>query len=241
MSVLDYLVPGSFQSDVQGTFTPKQFATITSTEFTPGRSDQGAFDQYMDMINQGYNISPEAYEILTSGKHDREAHFASMGLSDRVGDYYAGIFDPESEYYAFSKPGEQDPISSNIFAGGTLAQGFQRAGIGDYDPSMAKTASLSTLRALDPGSYSGMVRQQRGSLADKLMASRQMAQAQGGGFAGYGGRGAGEAAAEEQFTAGVQDVYGQVAQQRGLAMKTLQDRLKDYGGFISEQQGGQGG
>ena len=108
----------------------------------------------------------------------------------------------------------------------------------DDDPSMAKTAKLSTLRALDPGSYSSQISTRRGSLADKLTAARQRAQATGGGFAGYGGRGVGEEIAEAQYETGVQDVYGQVGAQRGQAMKTLQDQLSDYGTLISQQKGG---
>ena len=235
MSVLDYIVPSGFQSDVQSTFAPKQFNLLQAGEFTPGRSDQGDYDRYVDLINQGYQITPEAYEFLTADKNTRKAMERSADDSTYN---YGSMLNPESEFFAFYKPGELDDFTGNIFGGQTLAQGFQRAGVMDYDPSMAKTAKLSTLRALDPGSYSSQISTRRGSLADKLTAARQRAQATGGGFAGYGGRGVGEEIAEAQYETGVQDVYGQVGAQRGQAMKTLQDQLSDYGTLISQQKGG---
>jgi len=102
---------------------------------------------------------------------------------------------------------------------------------------MATTTALGALRKIDPGSYAKEISEQRGTLADRLVAQQQSAQQAGSGFAGYGGRAAGQELAQQQYEAGVQDIYSGVAQQRGQALQDLYSQLDDYGRLISQQQG----
>ena len=125
----------------------------------------------------------------------------------------------------------------NPFAGGSLAEGFRQAGLSDYEADMATTSALGTLRKIDPGSYTKEVSEQRGTLADRLVAQQQSAQQAGSGFAGYGGRTAAQELAQQQYEAGVQDIYSGVAQQRAQALQDLYSQLDDYGRLISQQQG----
>ncbi len=136
---------------------------------------------------------------------------------------------------AFIAP--QDAAVVNPFASGSLAEGFRQAGVSDFDADMATTAALGTLRQLDPGSYAKEISEKRGTLADRLVAQQQSAQQAGSGFAGYGGRTVGQELAQQQYEAGVQDIYSGVAQQRGQALQDLYSQLDDYGRLISQQQG----
>jgi hypothetical protein len=102
---------------------------------------------------------------------------------------------------------------------------------------MATTSALESLRKIDPGSYTKEISEKRGTLADRLVAQQQSAQQAGSGFAGYGGRTVGQELAQQQYEAGVQDIYSGVAQQRGQALQDLYSQLDDYGRLISQQQG----
>ena len=236
MSVLDYLLPKSFMSDVQTTFRPKKFETLSDQEFTPGRSDQDVYNQYVNMMEQGYFIDPKVYDVLTSSSNERAAFFESLGISDDVGSWYEGITDPESEYYAFTAPEDVKQIQ-NIFGGQSLAEGFQQAGVSGFDPSMASPMKLSSLRNIDPGSYAKETSMKRGTLADKLASRRATASQVGGGFAGYGRRNLAEDLAEQQFIEGSRSVMEDVNKQRADALSELYAGLEDYQGLISSMEG----
>tara|TARA_R100000951_G_scaffold31974_1_gene27302 strand:- start:11380 stop:12060 length:681 start_codon:yes stop_codon:yes gene_type:complete len=226
MSLLDRLIPAGFQSNVAATFSPKAYA-LTAEEFLPkwgeGVDPYARFKEIRDM---GYEPTQSFADILMSEEDDTD-----MSLESIV----SIMENPENSEYFVNKSAAS---GINPFSSQSLAEGFKLAGVTGYDPSMATTAKLSSLRALDTSSYAGQIAEQRGSLADTLVSRRQTAQSAGGGFAGYGGRAAGQEAAELAFESGVQDIYGNVGEQRSAAMQNLYGQLDDYSKLISQQQGG---
>lgn len=225
MSLLDRLIPAGFQSNVAATFSPKTYA-LTAEEFLPGWGE-GAhrYERFKEIREMGYEPTQELADILMSDNPTGSTY----DLMDTE------FLDPENSEYFVNKSAAS---GINPFSSQSLAEGFKLAGVTGYDPSMATTAKLSSLRALDTSSYAGQIAEQRGSLADTLVSRRQTAQSAGGGFAGYGGRAAGQEAAELAFESGVQDIYGNVGEQRSAAMQNLYGQLDDYSKLISQQQGG---
>jgi len=214
MSVLDYLLPKSFMSDVQTTFRPK---LIEEDDFPDG----GAYNIYKDLIAQGYGPTAEFMEMFDP----------DTGLSNLNPD--SSFLNPDSPAFMFTS---NQPI--NIFGGKSLAEGFEGAGVYDFDPAMAKPMQLSTLRGIDPGSYSKEVATKRGTLADVLSRQRAKASQVGGGFAGYGGRTVAEGLAEQQFEQGSQGIMEDVNKQRANALQQLYSELEGYGSIIGNMNTG---
>ena len=204
-SVLDYLLPKSFMSDVQTTFRPKSFNRLSSSEFTQGFYDASQFQDYGDLMDQGF--APRLY--------------------------LNALLDPEHELYGFADKESLQP-NVNIFGGQSLAEGFERSGVFDFDSDMAKPMQLSTLRGIDPGSYSKEISTKRGTLADVLSRQRAKASQVGGGFAGYGGRNMAQGLAEQQFAQGSQGIMEDVNKDRATALQQLYSELEGYGSVIGE-------
>tara|TARA_Y100001972_G_scaffold57291_1_gene70434 strand:- start:2291 stop:2968 length:678 start_codon:yes stop_codon:yes gene_type:complete len=220
MSVLDYLLPKSFMSDVQTTFRPK---LISEEDFPDG----GAYNVYKDLVAQGYGPTADFMEMIGLEYDNALEEWVAnnMGFSNIPAD--SPYLNPDSPAFMFTS---NQPI--NIFGGQSLAEGFERAGVYDFDPAMAKPAELSTLRALDPGSYAKETSMKRGTLADSLARQRAKVSQIGGGFAGYGGRNVAEDLAEQQFVEGSQAIMEDVNKQRANALQQLYSELEDYGSII---------
>jgi len=235
MSVLDYLLPKSFMSDVQTTFRPKTFEYEGFFEDV----DDSVYDAYSDLIDQGYSVDSSFAKKLSEGLFERMA-----GGFIRERDEFGNIlraYTPEqfeSEFLSTDSEGVKKYSAPNIFGGQSLAEGFERAGVYDFDPTMAKPMELSSLRALDPGSYAKETSMKRGTLADSLARQRAKASQVGGGFAGYGGRNVAEDLAEQQFVEGSQAIIEDVNKQRANALQQLYSELEDYGSIIGTMNTG---
>tara|TARA_R100000742_G_C4272338_1_gene91497 strand:+ start:574 stop:1275 length:702 start_codon:yes stop_codon:yes gene_type:complete len=230
-SVLDRILPQSFMSDVQSTFRPKNYAEILANEFTPSRDDHGDFETYLNFLAQGYQINPEAYDFLTATKDMREE------LEEEKGYSVSDFLNPDSPSFGFYKPEDVEP-TKNIFGGKSLAEGFSKAGVTDYDSSLAQPAKLSTLRKVDPASYSKEIGMKRGTIADVLARQKSKASQLGGGFAGYGQRGLASEVAQEKFQMGVEGLYKDVNEQRASALQDLYSELENYQSLIAPMQTG---
>jgi len=240
MSVLDYLLPKSFMSDVQTTFRPKSFNRLEAGEFTPGYSDRSQYESYLDMLDQDMNLTTEAYKFF-SAENKEERNRLAQEAAEAAGmvapqnfkstDYMEALFNPSHPLFGFADKESLQP-NVNIFGGQSLSEGFERAGVYDFDPAMAKPMELSTLRAIDPGSYAKEVAMKRGTLADVLARQRAKTSQVGGGFAGYGGRTVAEGLAEQQFAEGSQAIMEDVNKQRANALQQLYSELENYGSII---------
>tara|TARA_R100001463_G_scaffold25272_2_gene59991 strand:+ start:3259 stop:3969 length:711 start_codon:yes stop_codon:yes gene_type:complete len=229
MSVLDYLLPKSFMSDVQTTFRPRKY-DLTTDEFMPGwgESESQYYDVFQSLRDQGYEPTEEFADMLMEevpgSWNDRITKALEIkNILDAGGE--AGI---ESGMFL-----EANPSAPNIFGGQSLAEGFERSGVYDFDSAMAKPTKLSTLRGIDPGSYSKEVATKRGTLADSLSRQRAKASQIGGGFAGYGGRTVAQDLAEQQFAQGSQGIMEDVNKQRATALQQLYSELEGYGSIIA--------
>ena len=231
MNVLDYLLPKSFMSDVQTTFRPKRY-DLTTDEFMPdwGESESDYYDVFQSLRDQGYEPTAEFADMLMAEEPDNfvEKHIKQIrirNILDAGGE--AGI---ESGMFLEANP--STPV--NIFGGQSLAEGFERSGVYNFDSAMAQPMKLSTLRGIDPGSYSKEVATKRGTLADALARQRAKASQIGGGFAGYGGRNVAQDLAEQQFAQGSQGVMEDINKQRANALQQLYSELEGYGSIIDE-------
>jgi len=234
MSVLDYLLPKSFMSDVQTTFRPKTFEYEGFFQDV----DDSIYDAYSDLIDQGYSVDSSFAKKLSEGLFE-EYGDGFIRERDEFGNIVRGYTPEEfeSKFLSTDSEGVKKYSAPNIFGGKSLAEGFERAGVYDFDPAMARPAELSTLRALDPGSYAKEVAMKRGTLADALARQKAKASQVGGGFAGYGGRTVAEGLAEQQFVEGSQAIMEDVNKQRANALQQLYSELEDYQGLISSMEG----
>tara|TARA_R100000781_G_scaffold14941_3_gene12313 strand:- start:1113 stop:1835 length:723 start_codon:yes stop_codon:yes gene_type:complete len=235
-SVLDYLLPKSFMSDVQTTFRPKSFNRLQASEFTPGFHDPTPFEKYGFWMDEGQAPTQEAYRMFSEGsetERERLAKASGFTGSEGVMNYLKALVDPQSDFFGFKSKENLQP-DVNIFGGQSLAEGFERSGVYDFDPAMAKPMQLSTLRDIDPGSYSKEVATKRGTLADSLSRQRAKASQIGGGFAGYGSRAVAQDLAEQQFAQGSQGIMEDVNKQRADALQQLYSELEGYGSIIGE-------
>tara|TARA_R100001594_G_scaffold26641_2_gene51325 strand:- start:34 stop:711 length:678 start_codon:yes stop_codon:yes gene_type:complete len=223
-SILDYLLPKSFMADVQATFRPKQYDKVGKFYLDTGKGkdyfDDKYYDAYLDLLEQGYQPTQSFYDYISD-----EGNINTMRM---------GYFDPYSQYFAFKSPEDVKQIK-NIFEGHSLAEGFEQAGFPDFDPSMARPAELSTLRKLDPGSYTRKVAGGRDTLIEALARQRQQAGQLGSGFAGYGRRGLVEDLAQRQYQFGVEGIYEDVNQQRAQVLQDLYAQLGDYQSLIGNK------
>ena len=233
--ILDVLLPKSFLSDAQTVFEPIDYGTIAGDAFTPDRSDGGMYQNYLDKLQEGFLLNPEAYDVLTMSKEERESYFADLGISDNVGDYYEGLFDPSSEYYGFVDPSQTSDV--DLFSGQSIMEGFGRAGMPDVTKNMARPLQLSTLRKLDPTQYSGQMAEKRQTLSESLATQREKASQLGGGFAGYGKRNIAEDLAQEKFRTGVESVQEGINKQRATALQDLYTELENYRSTLSDYTG----
>jgi len=230
MNVLDYLLPKSFMSDVQTTFRPKTF----EYEGFFKDVDDSVYDAYSDLIAQGYSVDSSFAKKVSEGLFDRVPTTNFISEKDEFGNI-VGAYTPEefeSKFLSTDSGGVKKYSAPNIFGGQSLAEGFERSGVYDFDPTMARPAELSTLRKIDPGSYSKEVATKRGTLADVLSRQRAKASQVGGGFAGYGGRTVAEGLAEQQFAQGSQGIMEDVNKQRADALQQLYSELEGYGSII---------
>ena len=237
--LLDSLLTPSFMSDVQTTFMPKQY-NITAGEFTPGIDDRETYDAFLDLQKQGYQPTKEMADMMMltgdykkDGLLIRNKKTGAVMTKEQYTNRLKDMMSPESGMFL-----SESAAAPNIFSQASLAQGLARSGVEGGRAGMVKPMKLSSLRGIDPASFSAQIGQRRGSLADRLVGQRQAAAATGGDFAGYGGRAAGTAAAEEAFESGVQNIYGDVGKQRGQALQGLAKELADYQGLIKTVQGG---
>ena len=237
--LLDSLLTPSFMSDVQTTFMPKQY-NIAADEFTPGVNDQATYDAFLEMQKQGYQPTKEMADMMMlTGDYEKDGAYiknkktGELMTKERYTDQLKNMMNVDSGMFL-----SESAAAPNIFSQASLSQALARSGVEGGRAGMAKPMKLSSLRAIDPASFSAQVGQRRGSLADRLVGQRQSAAATGGDFAGYGGRADATNAAEEAFESGVQNIYGDVGRQRGQALQGLAKELADYQGLIKTVQGG---
>ena len=260
-NVLDYLLPQSFMSDVQTVFKPKNSTgyginKLQSSQFTPGFKDANNYSVYSNLLDQGYQPTQEMQDIIQN---------SNVGFVDRYGKFYkdnrdsrgrriSGLtpvisynnkmypadqflktfMDKDSDEFGFAK---KDIPAPNLFSGESMAQGFERAGLSDYDPAMTKPLKLSSLRNLDAGSYTGELESKRATLAQGLQSNLRQASQIGSGFAGYGQRNIASNLAQNQYSQGIEGVYQGINQQRATALQGLYSSLDDMRGLISKNNG----
>ena len=231
MNVLDYLLPKSFMSDVQTTFRPKTFEYEGFFEDV----DDSVYDAYANLTDQGYSLDSSFADKLSKGLFE-EYGDGFIRERDEYGNivrgYTPGQF--ESEFLSTDSEGVKKYSTPNIFGGESLAEGFERAGVYDFDPAMANPMKLSTLRGIDPGSYSKEIGMKRGTLADALTRQRAKISQIGGGFAGYGQRGAAQDVAQQQFQTGAEGIYEDINKQRTGFLDQLYSELEGYGSTIDK-------
>jgi len=234
MNVLDYLLPKSFMSDVQTTFRPKKY-DLSKDEFMPGwgESESKYYDVFQSLRDQGYEPTEKFVDMLMEEEPDSLYDKVVKQIEIRNILDAGGEDGLESGMFL-----EANPSAPNIFGGQSLAEGFERSGVYDFDPAMAQPAKLSTLRGIDPGSYSKEVATKRGTLADSLSRQRAKASQIGGGFAGYGGRTVAQDLAEQQFAQGSQGIMEDVNKQRADALQQLYSELEGYGSIIGNMNTG---
>ena len=76
--------------------------------------------------------------------------------------------------------------------------------------------------------YQPQIEEQRGSLIDKLIGRKKLAGAEGGGFAGYGGRERAGQQLAQSFTGGVEDIYTGIEKQKASGLQDIYDVLSQY-------------
>ena len=255
MNVLDYLLPKSFMSDVQTTFRPKSY-DLTKDEFMPGwgESESQYYDVFQSLRDQGYEPTEKFVDMLMAASpgerytnfnptdpdtYGPNLKYATTGDKTENPEWTEAASKIMNILSAGGKAGlesgmfyDRNAPAPNIFGGQSLAEGFERSGVYDFDSAMAKPAKLSTLRGIDPGSYSKEVATKRGTLADVLSRQRAKASQVGGGFAGYGGRNIAQGLAEQQFAQGSQGIMEDVNKDRATALQQLYSELEGYGSII---------
>ena len=76
--------------------------------------------------------------------------------------------------------------------------------------------------------YQPQIEEQRGSLIDKLIGKKRLAGAEGGGFAGYGGRERAGQQLAQSFTGGVEDIYAGIEKQKTAGLQDIYDIMSQY-------------
>ena len=255
MNVLDYLLPKSFMSDVQTTFRPKSY-DLTKDEFMPGwgESESEYYDVFQSLRDQGYEPTEQFADMLMADSPGSRYSWRMVDVeNEETGeierkwqryenpDWTAGTSEIMNILSAGGEAGlesgmfyDKNAPAPNIFGGQSLAEGFERAGLDDFDPAMANPMKLSTLRGIDPGSYSKEIGMKRGTLADALTRQRAKISQIGGGFAGYGQRGAAQDVAQQQFQTGAEGIYEDINKQRTGFLDQLYSELEGYGSTIEK-------
>jgi len=251
MNVLDYLLPKSFMSDVQTTFRPKSY-DLTRDEFMPewGESEEYFYDVFQSLRDQGYEPTEQFVNKLMADSPGSQ-FLRRRVKDDETGKYKWETYENpdwarEANYIQniLSSGGEagvesgmfydKNAPAPNIFGGQSLAEGFERAGVYEFDSAMAKPLRLSILRGIDPGSYTKEIDMKRGTLAEALTRQKAKISQIGGGFAGYGQRGAAQNVAEQQFQTGAEGIYEDVNKKRAGFLDQLYSGLEGYGSTIDK-------
>ena len=242
-SILDYLLPKSFQSDLKATVAPDWWSKPVSedefgafnywTEDDKSRADM-AYWMYKQMYDLGYRPTDLGHGILTA-----ESSLDDYGYQ-MTDDFYNMQHEDFSKYWLTPEQVEKN-MKINPFTQQNLVDMFERHEAfddwDDFDPAMVKPMELSTLRKLDPGSYTREVAGGRDTLIGALARQRQQAGQLGSGFAGYGRRGLVEDLAQRQYQSGVEGIYENVNQQRAQALQDLYAQLGDYQSLIDTMEG----
>ena len=223
MSMLNNLVNRilgqGFQSQVASTFSPKTYARLAGSEFTPSYGDDDQYQQYLDFLDEGYIPTALGYEMFT-----REGQGIPVAAQDPDDADF-------SKYYY--NPSELDPI--DIFSTGSILEGLERAGLEGATADMVSPVKASDLRAADPTSYTKMISQGLGNLSQGLQDKFTQASNIGGGFAGYGGRERAKQSATQAFQSGFENLLGDVDKQR--ASENILNKVQDFDKLISQFQG----
>ena len=229
MNVLEYLLPKSFMSDVQTTFRPKRY-DLTKDEFMPGwgESEDEFYTVFQSLRDQGFEPTEKFVDMITEEAPGLDRFYKERIIKNILNaGGEAGV--QSGMFYNVN----ESPVT-NIFGGQSLAEGFERSGVYDFDPTMARPVQLSTLRKIDPGSYFGEISKRRKTLSEALTRDRQKVSQIGGGFAGYGGRNIAQNLAEQKFAEGSQGIIEDINKQRTDALQQLYSELEGYGSIISE-------
>ena len=218
MTLLDRLLPQGWQSQVASTFGPKRYDKLAPGDFTPGKSDRPAYDNYLALLQEGYMPTEQAYDEFVRGN-------AAVNPD---------AWDKESQWFSdyWVDPSQLDPV--NVFDPGSLRAGFERAGMSGVGESMFTPFQAGDLRALDPSSYTKELESSRSNLASSLQKGLQRGAGLGGGFAGYGGRGSAQDLAMQQYEQGAEGLYADINKQRAGAVQGLYSKLEDYDKLISQ-------
>ena len=131
MSMLNNLVNRilgqGFQSQVASTFSPKTYARLAGSEFTPSYGDADQYQQYLDFLDEGYIPTALGYEMFT-----REGQGIPVAAQDPDDADF-------SKYYY--NPSELDPI--DIFSTGSILEGLERAGLEGATADMVSPVKAS--------------------------------------------------------------------------------------------------
>ena len=243
-NVLDYLLPQSFMSDVQTVFKPKEY-DISRSEFGKGlygETTNPLYDRFTRLQEQGYEPTSEMAKMLMmeeGGRFEKINQYTFLDTEtnqelsqNEVAQIIDQMINTESGMFV-----NKDVPAPNLFSGESMAQGFERAGLSDYDPAMTKPLKLSSLRNLDAGSYTGELESKRATLAQGLQSNLTQASQIGSGFAGYGQRNIASNLAQNQYSQGIEGVYQGINQQRATALQGLYSSLDDMRGLISDNNG----
>ena len=165
MTLLDRLLPQGWQSQVASTFGPKTFDKFSSTDFTPGvhfdntfgtGERQRHYDRYQDLLDQGYQLTPEGYDLFNTSWHtiDTTTFEDLEGWEGTLAKAMTEADENFSDYWVdagdWTENGKISDI--NIFDPDSLIGGFERAGMEDVDKNMFTPFQAGDLRALDPSS-----------------------------------------------------------------------------------------
>lgn len=175
----------------------------------------GTETPYQDEIS-GYEFSSvdDAYE----------AYLKSLG------------YDPTTQTQEeFTSQGVETVVpfgSINPFDRESMVSGIEAAhGMNPADIGLSRNVTELTpemFRKLRPEYYQSDVTEGRGSLLGNLLKKVRLSKEKGSGLAGYGGRQRGVSEAETQYSAGMEDVYAGIDQQRASALQSIYDVVGDY-------------
>ena len=133
----------------------------------------------------------------------------------------------EEAYDVYKAEGPSD-------VGGVMWDSEEFAGaIGErkgLDPT-AKTQTSFTpemFKKLRTEYYQPEIEEKRGTLIDRLIGKQRLASAEGGGFAGYGGRERAHKQLEESYAGGVEDIYSGIEKQKAAGLQSIYDVMSQY-------------
>ena len=96
------------------------------------------------------------------------------------------------------------------------------------DPEGFRPFTTDMFKKLESGTYTQDVEQGREPLLDTLIKRNQLASATGSGIEGYGQRERAKVRAEEQYIAGVENIYTGIESQKSDALQDIMNVLQQY-------------